>query len=282
MRWVTGFWSRALLLGTLVILVTLPSTSASPAPNRVLFPPFAHSQRSLSDSVQLYGCGSALAVYPSFTLRTGNGTFSDSAKIARSCPGNPAFVRSEATSSIYAYVRLPGFTTGTHTVTVRWTVRASGWENLTAATCILHNGTASPAFTSECYEQGYATVFGFDQIYDESTGTTIHPTTLWSGPDNASYQSHSETCYSTGCTYSNSTTSNLTNKSFSINSNASWVFNASFASGDSYWLETGIIGDVDVEYSSQNAGWSNGILGNAHVIMRGPLDGASFTSATIV
>lgn len=274
--------SLALLLGIVAVL-SLPPAGAKGVSSAVLAAPFTPAERSLGAGATVFACGSATAATPTFSLKTGIGGFADWGAAAANCTGAPYYVAGQASSGFYAYLRLPTLTKGSHTVSVNWTVRAEGWENLSLAKCTLQHRVVKPVFVASCYEESWAWVGGSATIYDETTGQTIAPQTSWNGVSNLTYREASSVCYSSRCHYYNGSGGPpIANQSFSYSGNASWTFSSSqFSPSDTYWVETGISGFADSEYYQQNAAWSSPISADSHVIVGSPSGGTALVSVTI-
>lgn len=278
-----GPWAPAPpVLAVLVALLLLPSVQAGVGSAVTLTAPFHHAQRALASGVEHYGCGSATATYPTFSLQTGNGTFRDSAQVPTRCPGSARYDDSEGSSSVTVWVPLSGLSNGTHTITVQWEVRATGAENFSLAKCTLdHRAHIKHVYVSSCGDYVLAGVLGQATIDDETTGTSINPTTGWAGVENVSYLSKSDVCYPSTCYPYSSISPTYANGSFAVNTTASWTFTATFTSTDTYWLVSEMAGDALVEYFTQNAHWSGALTGTAHVDLQAPSGGISLLSVKI-
>lgn len=263
------------------LLMMVPSAGAGAISSISYTAPFHHAQRSIGVGTSLWGCGAANAPYPSFSLKTGNGSFADAVRVPQKCPSASAGSTAMASSGVELYQLLPTLTKGSHTVFVNWTVTAAGWENLSMARCSIQPRIVKPVYVADCYEESAVDLFGYTWITDAATGQVLSQSS-WTGDANETSLSKTLICYPTRSYWYNSSSPTPANGSFLFHGNASFRLPYAFSSSDSYEIVTEIGGWVESTYGEQGATWSGSISGDAHLIVGGRSTGISLISVTVV
>jgi hypothetical protein len=267
-RSAVGAISVTLLLVALVGSSGMGAGAATRAP-KVIRAPFLNAFKVETHDVTVAGCGVAKAPAPTFSLRTGNGTLSDSARVTASCSLSPSGNSGEASNVIGITKRLPQLS-GMHTIYVNWTIRASGDENITLGRCTI-TGTS---YNSGCYQDAETELIGEAILVDQTSSQDFFANSSWPGATNQTYLTND-----VAATYNSS---GPINQSFSITTNATFVLTDNFTPGDSYALVSVLNGFTEAEDFVQNAALSPGAQARASLSVSGTGHGFTLVSFTIV
>ncbi|MCI4368349.1 MAG: hypothetical protein L3K09_02125 [Thermoplasmata archaeon] len=265
----------AIVTACAILLLPTVAQGVSPRPlaTWTVYAPYHGSSQSTSSTVWT-GCAKGhVGSFDRFSLRSGIGGFSGSAK-ARSCSvnaGNSGGVSTGSSEGVsHLWINLPGLR-GTHTVTVNWTFAVYATQTIRFGTC---SGSVT---ANTCYRYAGWSVTGYPELYDRTNGTTLSFGTAWPGISNESY--FDSWCYEAQC--SSEISGGNGTQNFTGTVSVSWILNLTGAKGTHLYALELVLDSIAYAGCSAWGVVLKGCVGSALLDMSTPNYGAKLDSVSI-